>query len=201
MLLGFYFILIALAGTIDLTVDAHTALRQYYLRQDMLDGFKANEHSVYDPSGKRLHYRVESRYSSAQTLELVIHPAKQIIGRLKSKRNRKFYFADLSILDAKTNRWTNGTMKHEYQLPGDVFAIVYDEKHNITFKHEFGTQIWHFSDGATDDVLAQYRVRPVPVRWTHKYGMDVFSDKYPEGIYILALSARDDIRKGKGGRG
>jgi hypothetical protein len=46
---------------------------------------------------------------------------------------------------------------------------------------------------ANGDLLAQFKIRLSSILWTNKYDMQIFSNKYPEQIYMLALAVRDHL--------
>ncbi len=58
-------------------------------------------------------------------------------------------------------------------------------------KKEFGslTNIFRDSDGR--EILAEFQRRPTSIFWADKYDMQIFSNKYPKQIYLLALAAQD----------
>ncbi|CAF4169167.1 unnamed protein product, partial [Rotaria magnacalcarata] len=94
----------------------HTAKRQYFIAVDFFTGIKADEYSVYDPTGKILQYRIESKYRILQLLELVSYPTKTIIGKLKSKVKMTVYEADFDIYDNRTQQWLKGTVKQGWKV-------------------------------------------------------------------------------------
>jgi hypothetical protein len=53
-----------------------------------------------------------------------------------------------------------------------------------------GSLTWKFRD-TNGELLAQFRIRLRSMFWTNKYDMQIFSTKFPEQTYLLALATRD----------
>jgi hypothetical protein len=172
-------------------VNPQNAIREYVVRKDFFTGFKAGEFSVYDTSEKHVHYRVESNYGLMQNVKVIAHPSKQEIGRLQAKINLLLYKAEISILDPQTNQWRNGLIEQNFKFLGSSFDINWNG-HQIKMESEVGSLTSKFYD-EDRQLLAQTRIRLTSIFITNKYDMKIFSNKYPEQIYLLGLAARDHL--------
>jgi hypothetical protein len=168
---------------------------QYVVRKDFFTGIKAGEFSVYDTSEKNLYYRIESNYGIMQNNKVISYPSKQEIGRLQAQIKPLLYKAEISILDSQSNQWINGLIQQNFQLLGGSFNIDWNG-YRITMETEAVSLTTKFND-ANGQLLAQYRTRPASLFWTRKYDMQIFSNKYPEQIYLLGLAAREHVVSSK----
>jgi hypothetical protein len=157
-------------------------------------GFKAGEFSVYDTSEKHVQYRIESSYGLMQNLKVIAQSSKQEIGRLQAKLNLLLYKAEISILDSQTNQWISGLIEQNFQILGSSFGITWNG-HRISMENEVVSLTSRFYD-EDRTLLAQIRVRPASI-FVRKYDMKVFSNKYPEQIYLLTMAARDQLTSSK----
>ncbi|CAF1030729.1 unnamed protein product [Adineta ricciae] len=190
----FSLVVFLLVSTSLLAVKSSSPIRQYVIRRDFFSNFKAGEFAVYDTNEKHLYYRIESKYFPLQNIELIAYPSKRTVGKLQAKLNLLLYKGDFSFQDPLSNQWINGIIEQKFNLARDVFTITWNER-QITVQKDLGSLTNHFYDGNT--LLAQFRLRPASILWARKYDMQIFSDKYPENIYLLALAARDHISSSK----
>ena len=175
-------------------VDSQNPIREYVIRKDYFTGIKAGEFSIYDKSEKHVQYRIESNYGVMQNVKVISQASKQEIGRLQAKISLLLYKAEISILDPQTNQWISGLMEQNLQFFGSSFDINWNA-HRISMESEAVSLTSRFYD-EDRQLLAQFRLRPVTFL-TRKYDMKVFSNKYPEQIYLLAMAARDHIISSK----
>ena len=194
MSMKFILVVFLLASTSLLAVKSLSPIRQYVIRRDFFSNFKAGEFSVYDTNEKHLYYRIESKYFPLQNVELIAYPSKQTVGKLQAKLNLLLYKGHFSFQNPLSNQWVNGTIEQKFDLAGGVSAIAWNG-HRITVQKELGSFTSQFYDGNT--LLAQFRLRPASIFWARKYDMQIFSDKYPENIYLLALAAHDHTTSSK----
>jgi len=184
-----------LASVIFTYVNPQDILRQYVIRRDFFTGFKAGEFSVYDTSEKHVYYRIESKYDILQNLKVIAYPSKQEVGRLKAKLKVLLYKAEISILDPQTNQWVNGLIEQDFQLLKNSFNIDWNGN-RITMENDRASFTVKFRD-TNGQLLAQFRIRLASIFVTNKYDMKIFSNKYPEQIYLLGLAALDGITSSK----
>jgi hypothetical protein len=180
-----------LASVLFTFVNLQNPIREYVIRKDFFSGLKAGEFSVFDTSEKHVYYRIESSYGLMQNLKVISQPSKQEVGRLQAKIKLLLYKAEISILDSQTNQWTSGLIEQDFKLLGSSFDINWNG-HRITMKSEVGSLTSKFYD-ESQQLLAEIRLRPTSIFITNKYDMKVFSNKYPEQIYLLGLAARDQL--------
>lgn len=190
----FSLVVFLLASASLFAVESTSPIRQYVIRRDFFSNFKAGEFSVYDTNEKHLYYRIESKFSPLQNIELIAYPSKQTVGKLQAKLNLFLYKGEFSVQNPLSNQWVNGFIKQKFDLAHAVFNITWNE-HQITVQKDIGSFTNYIYDGKT--LLAQFRLRPASVFWTRKYDMQIFLDKYPEYIYLLALAARDHTTSSK----
>jgi hypothetical protein len=195
------FFVLLLTSTLFIYVNPQDALRQYLIIKDFFSTFKAGEFSIFDPNEKTMFYRIESDYSVTQDVKLVAYPSKQEVGRLKSKINFIFYKADISILDSQTNQWSNGNMEQNFKILHKSYDINWNG-HQIKMDGEFTSNKLKFKD-TNGELLAQFEIRLYTNLWKTKYDMKIFSNKYPEQIYLLALAGHDYVvsKNSKNNRG
>jgi len=189
--------MLLLASAIFTYVNPQDPIQQYVIRKDFFTGFKAGEFSVYDTNEKQLYYRIESNYDIMQNIKIIAYPSKQEVGRLEAKIKAFVYKAEISILDPQTNQWVTGLIQQNFQIVGSLFNIDWNGQ-QITMKSEIASLTSKFFD-TNAQLLAQFRLRPTSVFVTNKYDMTIFSNKYPQQIYLLGLAARDHITSSKKG--
>jgi hypothetical protein len=170
-------------------VNSQNVLRQYVIRQDFFAGYKAPEYTVYDTSEKHVYYRIESRYNLLHNVKVIAYPSKQEVARSEKKLKLFLYKAEFSIIDPRSNRRVSGLIKENFKLSSDFYTIEWNGK-RVTMEQKFAsfTCVFHDSDG---ELLAEIRLRPASVFWTKKFDMKIYSNKYPEPIYFLGMTARD----------
>jgi hypothetical protein len=191
MLIHFYISVFLLTSIILSNVNPEDTIRQYVIRRDFFRGFKASEYSVYDKTEKHIYYRIESNYGLLPNMEIIAYPSKQVVGRLQAKLKLIVYNGEFSILDPKSNQWIKGSIQQNFQLFVSPFNIDWNG-HHITMESEMASFTSTFN-GANGQLLAQCRLRPTSILWTHKYDMKIFSNKYPDLIYLLGLAVRDNM--------
>jgi hypothetical protein len=187
--MGFFALL--LTSTIFVYVNPQDALQQYVIVKDFFSTLKAGEFTVFDSSEKNIQYRIESDYAISQDVKVVAYPAKQEIGRLNSKISVLLYKADISILDPQTNQWINGQMEQHFKLLRKSYEINWNGQ-KINLEGEITSYKLNFKD-TNGQLLAQFAVRPYSALWKTKYDMKIFSNNFPQQIYLLALAGHDYV--------
>jgi hypothetical protein len=130
-------------------------------------------------------------YALLQTIKLISLPSRQVVDRLQAKIKLFLYKAEFSTGDLESDRWINGSIKQRLKLFGDLFDIQWG-KYSMSLKKKFGSFTNKFFD-KDGKLVAQFRLRPASLFWTNEYDMKIYSDKYPEQIYLLALAVIDHI--------
>ena len=162
--------------------------RQYIVRRDLFTVMRASQFSIMDPSEKKLYYRIESAQHLLQRVKVIRYPEKVQTARLAEKFHALKYHGDFSILNETTNRWIDGVIDKGMQWLHFSSAIQWNGYQiNVT-----GTEkplSLEFRD-ESDELLAEYRLQ-VSVSFWKRYHVKVYTNEYPEEIYLLALAALD----------
>jgi hypothetical protein len=177
--------------TIFVYVSPQDAIRQYIIRKDSFSGIKSGEFSIYDTTEQNMHYRIESEFNLLQSIKVVAYPSKQIVGRLEAQLKPLLFKADIIILDPTTNQWTNGLIQQNFKVLGSSFNIDWNG-HRIIMENEVASLSSKFRD-VNGDLFAEFKMQHSSILRPHKYDMQIFSNKYPEQIYLLALAVRDHL--------
>ena len=186
-----------LLGFLVYSIQSNTPIKEYLVRRDAFSGFKAAEYSVYDKDKKHLYYRIESKVSILQNVELRAQPSKKVIGRLNAKLNLLTYKGEFSILNQNENQWINGEIKQNFQMLGTLFSIEWNGK-RINMESEPVSLTYRFFD-VSGKLLAECRFRLSSMFWAAKYDLRIFSNEFPEELYLLVLAARDRASGAKSG--
>jgi len=189
-----YFSAFLLVSTTFTYVNPQTAIRQYVIRKDYFNGIKAAEFSIYDKN-ENIQYRIESNYNVLQSIKLIVYPSKKEVGRLKAQINILTYKAEIALLDSQTNQWINGLIQQNFQLIGTLCNIDWNGYH-ITMENDIASLTSKFRD-TNGQLLAQFRLRPATIFVANKYDLQIFSNQYPDQLYLLGLAAREQIRSSK----
>lgn len=182
-----------------------TPVREFWIRRDLLVGVKAPEFSVYDKSGKNIQYRIESKYFQLHSIELIAQPSKQVVARLKSKPTWFLYEGSFSVLDPKTQEWTNGNFSQNLRVLSHRSVIQYEGR-RFLMEHSAGSLTTKFLDDQNaGQVVGQYKVSLPSMVWATKYTMEIYDKELPDAIFLFGLAVRDYIiterkrtTKGKG---
>ncbi len=126
----FIYSLVILSTFSILTIETkHTSYMTYVLIRDYFLGFKAPEFSVYNTSEKNLYYRIESNYDLQHNIKLITYPSKQIVARLRSKKQGKTYEAKISIRNITSNQWSDGMIVQHHQWLHTNYSIEWNGYH------------------------------------------------------------------------
>ncbi|CAF1211133.1 unnamed protein product [Adineta steineri] len=164
-------------------------LRTYTLRKDYFNGIKVAEFSVFDISKTTLYYRIESKFSILPKFELISYPSKQVVGKLEGKLGK----INLSLLDDKTGQWVTGTMKQHVTLLKHYQYNIELNGRQILMKKELLSSHTTFHDAVQngETLLARYQREFFSPITATTYGVQIFSNELPDGLYLLALAWTD----------
>ncbi len=163
-------------------------LRAYTLRKDFFNGIKAGEFSVFDISKKTLYYRIESKYTFMPKFDLVAYPSKQVVGKLESK----FGSINLSLLDDKTGQWITGSMKgHLKLLKHYEYTIQLNGRRILVEKELLSAHTTFRDESQGGTLLARFQREFFSPITATTYGLQVYSNDIPDGLYLLALAWTD----------
>ena len=172
--------------------------RQYVARADVLNRLNAGDFSVVDRSEKKIYYQVEPRGSNRlMWLEVIKHPRKVKTARLAFKPYTETYRGNFSILNETSKRWTSGTIEQTGRFRQFAFVIRWNG-HQINMTDKSNGAATPFRD-ESNELLADHRLQLSRDMWIKKYDVKVYTNKYPEEIYLLALAVydREIVRHGK----
>lgn len=172
------------------TVYSVTSIREYVIRKDFFRFVKASEYTIYDRTGKKVLYRIESQFSLLHKIKLIAYPSKKEVGHLNAEIKFLYYQAQFSIVDSETNQRQDGSIVQDAKFLKDIHLIHWKGK-NITMETKPFSVTTEFRDPMNGEFLAEFHLRPASIFWTRKYDMKIYSYAYPEQLYFLALSVCD----------
>ncbi|CAF0929748.1 unnamed protein product [Didymodactylos carnosus] len=180
-----------LAFNIVVSVHSIGTNRTYLIKKDFLSGLKGGEFTIYDSTGKQQQYRMESKFGITHDVRLFAGKSKkEVLARLKAKVTAVMYKATITILDANSNQWKNGTITQNFKIVGNKFMIEYGGR-QISMEGKAFSLDTAFRDQSGGNILAQFRKRISSLFWRNKYDLQVISDRLPDAIYFLGVAARD----------
>ena len=187
MLLGYCIVVLLI--TVVCQFNAQDGpLRSYTIRKDYFNGIKAAEFSVYDISKNTLYYRIESRYSLMPKFDLVAYPSKQVVGKLESKIGS----INLSLLDGKTGQWITGSMKGHLKLTKQFKYTIELNGRKVLLEKGLLSSHATFHEVSQGEILfARYQREFFSPVTATTYGVQIFSNDLPDGLYLLALAWTD----------
>jgi hypothetical protein len=169
--------------------------REYVVKKDLISGVKAGQFSIYsDQAEKNLSYRIESYYSPMQKIALFTYPHKNLIGKLDASQLGMYYEARYEILDTRnmSNKWFIGQIKRSPKWFSDKYTITLAER-TISMKDKFLSSTFRFFNEA-GKLLASYKRSSFNMAGLIKYFLKIYSNEFPDSIYILAVAAHDHKR-------
>jgi hypothetical protein len=169
-------------------------IREYMIQKDGVSGDKAGQFSIYsDKAESNLSYRIESYYSPMQKIDLLTYPHKKIIGQLDAHQSGWRYEATFEILDTRnaSNKWLNGHIKRINKWFVDKYNIKLLER-KISMAGKFAsTTFKFFNEGGK--LLASFKSVFHLIGPT-KYVLKIYSNEFPDSIFMLILAAYDHKR-------
>ena len=168
--------------------------RTYLIKKDFLSGLKGGEFTIYDSTGKKFQYRMESKVGVTHDVQLFEVPSKKLLARLKAKITAVMYKATISIFDDESDAWANGTIGQNFKIVGNKFTIGWKGE-TIFMEGGAASLNTAFVGQSKGDVYAKFHKRVSSLFWRNKYDLQVLSNKYPDALYFLALAARDHSNK------
>ena len=175
-------------------IDALETNRTYLIKKDFLSGLKGGEFTIYDSTGKKFQYRMESKVGVTHDVQLFEVPSKKLLARLKAKITPVLYKAIITIYDNQLDEWTNGTVDQKFKVVGNKFTIQWKGE-TIFMEGGAASLNTAFVGQSKGDVYAKFHKRVSSLFWRNKYDLQVLSNKYPDALYFLALAARDHSNK------
>ncbi|CAF2793138.1 unnamed protein product [Rotaria sp. Silwood2] len=176
--------------TINIIPYVHNFGHNYVVKKDFFTGGISREFSVYDITEKHLKYRIESRFSFRHNNEIVVYPSKQVVGKLTGRWSMWKYAAYISLLDLSSNQWISGNITETSTLRMTEFTIHWNGTY-IILKSDLDILPSTFYEKGRGNLLAQFKQRPASRLWVAKYDIGIFSIKFPEALYLLALAVQE----------
>jgi hypothetical protein len=173
-------------------VQSENALREYVVTKDMINGHKASQFSIYaDQAEKKLHYRIKSFSSPMQKIDLCTYPKDDIIGKLDAHQLGTWYEARIEIKDTRntTNTWFTGQIKRKFSWFNELYDIHLAERTLVFKKKSISSRFRFFNESKKLLALVKKRSNIFSSKIT--YDLKIFSNEFPDGIYLLAIAAYD----------
>jgi hypothetical protein len=190
MLIRFFASILLLSIFIFVSVYSQNNIRNYVVHQDFLADVKKREYNIFDQTESNLVYYIEAGRLGFEKIQVFASPSKQLVGTLK----RVFSFmykASISVLDSRSNRWINGTIKQNMRLLGSKYTIEWNGE-KVSMKTKVGLSMAiEFHDEKNKNRLGVLRRRLSSVLLASKYDLAVFTDKLPDAIYLLTLAVHE----------
>jgi hypothetical protein len=154
---------------------------------------------IYDETRKQLEYCIESRAIPRDNFDVIAYPSKQIIGKLRAQWTWWDYLARFSMLDLNSNQWIDGNITSRGDSFVDKYYIEWTEG-RILMKNPAKSANSYYIDlfeSVTVATLKRYR----RFMTTSEYDLEVYSDKYPQALYLMGVAIWDSLhprlRRGK----
>ncbi|CAF2395340.1 unnamed protein product [Rotaria sp. Silwood2] len=157
-------------------------------------GLKAGQFSIYLGNNEdHLRYRIESFYNPMQQIELCTYPYNNVIGKLNVRQLGIFHEARFEILQTRntSNLWFTGNIKRQYTWFADKYIINFAERRIKMRRRIFSLTFKFYNE--VKKLIALFRMRVFTVT-VIKYDVKIFSNEFPDSIYLLALAAHDNKR-------
>ena len=136
---------------------------------------------------KTLYYRIESKFSLPAKFQLIAYPSKKLVGKLEGKLGA----IDLSVLDDKTNQRLTGTIKGHFSLVNDKYSMQFNGK-QLSMQKDLLSPHMNIRDETNGGkLLARYQREFYSLVTATTYGVQVYSNDIPDGVYLLILAWTD----------
>ncbi|CAF1625556.1 unnamed protein product [Didymodactylos carnosus] len=121
--------------------------------------------------------------------KVITYPSQQVVATYSAVIKPTTYLGSISILNPETNQWVDGQIKVNSQLSGSGFDIYWDNNVlTMQTKPELRTSNFFDTNGK---LLAKFKIRADSIDSERIYYLHIYSNKYPEPLYLLELAARD----------
>ena len=156
--------------------------RTLLVEQDFLIGLKPGEFTVLDATRATIRYRIETSLGFSHNARILEMPAKTCVARLRATK--------ISVFNDQQNRWMNGTIKSNSKATRKDFTIVFNGK-SILLQGLAVRDDAIFIEQSHQNALATVHKRRSASFWRDKYVLNIFSNRYPDVLYLLGLAVRD----------
>ncbi len=176
-------------------IESKKTLRTYVVKREaMISGNPLSGYSVYDSKEKTILYRLKTVSTDIDSIMLVDHLTKNIVGNLEGEWTDVFNVT-LSTYDQNLNKWLDGNIKRTVVFLMEKLQIQWNGFRLVMKKRKF-SRTRKFYDEQKNDFIAQFRRRArlfdsTPV----KYDLKIYSNKIPDSIYFLILGMTDQREK------
>ncbi|CAF1008225.1 unnamed protein product [Didymodactylos carnosus] len=174
-------------------VHSQFIVRNYVIKQDLINTLIYNEFSVYDSTERNLLYRINTQFSfnHQATIKLIL-PRDDfiIIGKTDAQFGlSSFYGATFQLLNTLNNRWEQGRIK-QLQFQWGRYVIEYQGRQILmeTDDRSPYQQVW--IDLITRQVYAQYqrRVTLESLMWQATFDLKIYTNELPDTFYLIGLA-------------
>ncbi len=101
------------------------------------------------------------------------------------------YDAGIEVYDMLYNQWIPGKISQAFPGYRFRYLIQYGNR-RLIMEHKALSLTTEFRDEQQPNyILAQFRMRLISVVWSNKYDLQVYTNEFPDAIYLLALAAYD----------
>ena len=165
--------------------------RQYRIQRTFDSIFENGGYLITDLAEKELYYKIEPRFHFGQRVEMFRYPGKKNTARLRTTFHLLGnYRAKFSILNETTNRYVHGKIKQTPWYNRHSYTIRWNG-HDLKLNGPPEDRTFAFQD-KNNVMLADYFVH-TNSRYTRTFNMTIYSNKYPEELYFLGLSAHATV--------
>ncbi|CAF1278535.1 unnamed protein product, partial [Didymodactylos carnosus] len=180
---------VLLALNIFVPIHSKVTNRTSLIKKDFLSDLRGGEFPVYDSTGKKQLYRMESKISKTHNVQVFATSSKKVLAELAARVTSIMYKGNISVLDTNLNQWKNGTIEH-----GNKFRIFWNGQ-RISMEGKGNSLDTTFRDESNLNILAQFKKSKSSLFSKSKYYLQVFSDTLPDTFYFLGVAARDGNKK------
>ena len=161
--------------------------RQYRIQQHYESIWNNGGYSITDLSEEEVYYKIEPRFHFGQRVEVFRYPEKKKTAKLRTTLHLSGdYRAKIDILNETTNRFVSGEVKQTPWWDRHSFTTRWNG-HDFKLNEAEGYRTFAFQD-KNNEVLAEYFAH-TNLRYWRTFNMTIYSNKYPEELYILSFTA------------
>ena len=101
------------------------------------------------------------------------------------------YDAGIEVYDMLYNQWIPGKISQAYPGYRFRYLIQYGNR-RLIMEHKVLSLTTEFRDEQQlNYILARFRIRLTSIVWSNKYDLQVYTNEFPDVIYLLAIAAYD----------
>ncbi|CAF1171692.1 unnamed protein product [Didymodactylos carnosus] len=175
---------VLLALNIFVPIHSKVTNRTYLIKKDFLSDLKGGEFPVYDSTGKKQLYRMESKIGKTHNVQVFATTSKKVLAELAARVASAMYKGNIAVLDTNLKQWKNGTIEH-----GNKFRVFWNGQ-RISMEGKGNSLDTTFRDESNSNILAQFKKRGDNTNDYERYVRI-------NGLARAAISYDKDYEKGK----